>query len=233
MRVRSLPVLAVAVLLMGQAPPSTPHGATVAGTVLVVDNHGNAIANPHDVWVYLQEAHPQDLHRPGKPPGGDANYQISQKNTEFSRASLVLPLGATVAFPNRDNQEHNVFSPSDPTFDLGRYNTDPKGKPHKFEDVGEFDIYCDIHKNMVSKVKVVDTRAAWIVEVQGGSYAFSDVPPGTYNVVAWLPNSTEVRSEVVVTGTDTVKPAELHLHPGRAPATHLHKDNKTNYAPYP
>jgi hypothetical protein len=123
---------------------------------------------------------------------------------------LVVPVGAEVAFPNYANEDHNVFSPTDPPFDLGRYGPEKHGKTHRFEDADEFDIFCDIHREMWAKVKVVDS--AFILPVTDGQFTFKDVPPGTYKVVAWTPNSAETKSEKVTVTEDSAVTLANPLH---------------------
>ena len=85
----------------------------------------------------------------------------------------------SVSFPNDDKDEHNVFSPTDPPFDLGRYRTDKKGKAHRFEDADEFDIFCDIHREMWAKVKVVDSAPDTIRRSRTERSRSRTCPPAT------------------------------------------------------
>ena len=231
MKLHLLPfaVLVLAHPAGGEAPRA---GGSVRGTIRVID-HGTAVAHDH-VYVYLQAVH----HRRGALPGAGMTAEIRQVKKEFVPQVLVVPTGASVAFPNYDNEEHNVFSPSDPPgqFDLGRYSTDKKGKTHEFDDPAEVDIFCDIHKEMWAKVKVVDTRY-FVAANAKGEFAIDHVAPGTYKVVGWLPNNkeeTRASQPIVVTDGATVQVGEeLHLQldiAGGKP--HLRKDG-TPYGPYP
>jgi plastocyanin len=168
-------------------------------------------------------------HHGGAAPGAGQTSQIKQRDLQFEPHVLVVAAGATVAFPNLDSEEHNVFSPSDPPFNLGRYTTDKVGKAKRFDDPGEIEIYCDIHKQMWARVKVVDTTL--YAEVVDGKYDLSGVPPGTYKVVAWMPDSREVKSDVVtIDASGDVQATEIHLHQG---APHGHKRrNGEDYPPY-
>jgi len=226
-----LPLAVIALLCARHAPASPTPGATISGNVTVVGADGKRVKSPKDVWVYLDTGKPSHgKHRPGV----NRTFQLAQQNTQFSRPSLVIPLGATVWFPNLDPFEHNVFSPSEPMFDLKRYSTDKVGKSNAFEEVGLYDIYCDIHKNMNATIKVVDS--AWIAEVQpDGSYTITGVPPGTYKVVVWAPTSPEVKSpSVSVTNTNTaaIVPGQLNLQLGPPPGPHPNK-NLQPYVIYP
>jgi len=67
-------------------------------------------------------------------PGDKRTERITQRAEQFEPQILVIPVGATVVFPNDDYKEHNVFSPTaEDQFDLGRYNHG-QGKIHKFDD---------------------------------------------------------------------------------------------------
>jgi plastocyanin len=161
-------------------------------------------------------------------PGAGTKREIRQVGEQFVPRVLVVPVGAEVFFPNYENKEHNVFSPTEPIFDLGRYKTDKKGKSHKFEFADEFDIFCDIHSKMSAKVKAVDS--AYIVPVVDGKFTFTNVPAGKYKVVAWVRESPEVKSgEVTVSaGATTTLDRELHLQVKMLSGCHKRKDG-TDY----
>jgi plastocyanin len=194
-------------------------GGTIVGAVVVVEN-GKPVPRD-DVWVYLEDLRLPRVHA----AAGSGRYEIRQENCQFTPHVLVVAVGTTVAFPNYDHQEHNVFSPTDPEFDLDRYNTDHKGKSHEFDDAAEMEIYCDIHKQMWARVKVVDS--SFIQPVKAGRFEIRDVPAGAYKLHAWTYDSDESVDKVIVTdgGTVTVHDQHLQLH---ARAAHLRKD-QTSY----
>ncbi len=75
-------------------------------------------------------------------------YEVGQKNKEFTKKSLTIKVGDTLKFINEDPFFHNVYSLSDAsTFDLGSY---PQGqsKSVTFDTAGEIDVDCAIHPNM-------------------------------------------------------------------------------------
>lgn len=194
---RSL-VLVLAIANLGQAP--AVKGGTVTGTVQV--KRGGRVV---ELWVYLEST--TKVRKPGK----DVVARIEQIGLTFKPSSLMIPTGATVFFPNRDNEEHNVFSPAKKKggwlgFNLNRYKTDEVGKHQKFGREGEFDIYCDVHPDMVAAVKVVPSRHYG--RVVNGTYTFTDVPPGVYRVVAWSPGSEESSSEEALVEADRTKQVE-------------------------
>ena len=109
---------------------------------------------------------------------------ISQQDTAFVPAVLVVPPGATVDFLNQDPFFHNVFSYSQAKrFDLGRY-PDGQSKAVTFEELGIVKVYCEVHDFMRAVVLVLDSPYHSPVS-EDGSFTIRGVPPGTYEVVAW------------------------------------------------
>lgn len=214
--------LVLLLALLGADPK--PTRGSITGSVAAVSS-GKPVKRD-DVYVYLVEVGKR--RRPSPPPGAGLKFEIRQKGEAFVPKLLVIPRGAEVAFPNEDVTEHNVFSPTDPTFDLGRYSTDKRGRVQRFDDVDEFDIFCNIHRQMAAKVKVVDTP--YIQKVVNGVFTFTNIPPGRYRVVAWVKNSKEVFEEVeVVAGVTKQLSAELHPQLVRRSGCHDRKDG----SPYP
>jgi hypothetical protein len=150
----------------------------------------------------------------------------------------VVPRGAAVFFPNRDNEEHSVFSPPAKAnnwfgFDQGIFKPNTVGKAKPFPDPGQFDIYCDVHKAMWAKVKVVPTRL--FTKVVDGKFTLTDVPPGAYTIVAWAPDSIESRSarpvEIAVGATVNAETLKVQytpdsvMHPRRDGSDYDRYDN--------
>lgn len=218
-------------LLLSLGADAKPSVGTITGSVVAVS--GGKIMPRNDVYVYLVDATKRRRRSPL--PGAGQKFEIRQVDKRFEPRVLVVPVGAEVAFPNYAREEHNVFSPTDPTFDLGRYTTDKRGRSYRFEDTDEFDIYCDIHSEMAAKVKVIDS--AHFAKVVGGKFTIANVPPGRYKVVAWVRNSAEVSEEVVVTaGATTQLSSELHLQLVRRSTCHDRMDGSkypARYSPCP
>jgi len=174
-----------------------------------------------DVVVYLEGL-------PNKPTE-EKRPQIKQKDQQFSPRVVVVEKGQTVEFPNEDKIFHNVFSVTDGSkFDLGLYKSG-ESKAVTFKHPGVVDIYCNIHPNMVAKVKVVDSTAHALTG-DDGRFTLADVPPGTYPVVAWQPYGAEWRGQVTVKSGATVELA-IPLAPGKPETGHLRKDG-TPYGRY-
>ena len=119
--------------------------------------------------------------------GGDSRGErprLMQQDTSFRPAVLVVPVGTSVEFPNRDPFFHNVFSYSSTTrFDLGRY---PRGESRTvvFDRPGIVKVYCEIHQWMRSAVLVVENPYHAQV-APDGRFTIDGVPPGRYRLAVW------------------------------------------------
>jgi len=111
---------------------------------------------------------------------------------------LVIPLGATVTFPNNDPFNHNVFSASDSeSFDLGLYGRG-EAKSRTFAHAGLVRVFCNVHPRMVAYVHVMASR--FFTQPAGdGSFTLAGVPSGRYRLHVWHERSpVEVVKEVAV-----------------------------------
>ena len=89
-----------------------------------------------------------------------------------------------MAFPNADLLEHNVFSHSaNADFDLGRFGPGP-GKVYTFAKVGVSEIFCNVHRDMVSYV-VVAPSSVFAVTGPDGRFHIKQIPPGRHRLVIW------------------------------------------------
>ncbi len=215
-------LLMLAMLVSRQAPAGT--GGTISGAVVVAKD-GTAVA-PEAVnylYVYLEEK------KPTRRPGDGMTATITQSAQQFDPRVVVIPEGGTVWFPNKDSEDHSVFSPSgtrEDGFDLGRYGRSKRGKSQRFLESKAYSIYCDIHMEMWAYVKVVPSRY-WTPVVKG-RFSLIGVPPGTYRVAAWAPGSRDVLSEwITITGEETRSVAEMHLQLLARATVHVHSDGSS------
>ena len=110
--------------------------------------------------------------------------RMDQRNETFVPHLLAVTTGTIVDFPNGDPFYHNVFSLSKAArFDLGRY---PSGKLKsvQFTRPGIVRVFCEIHSHMNAYI-LVFSHPFFAVTDDVGRFRIENIPPGTYNVIAW------------------------------------------------
>jgi len=193
-----VPLRLIVLCVVGQLCVLVPHAArngTIRGRVELrrppqpIERRPNVAdlgsAGPRDVpellrsVVYLESA-----------PRGAFDVQeggravMDQRNETFVPHLLAITTGTTVEFPNSDKFYHNVFSLSKPKrFDLGRYAAG-ESKRVVFDKPGIVRVFCEIHSHMNAYI-LVFSHPYFAVSDDEGRYHIDNVPPGTYNVIAW------------------------------------------------
>ena len=199
---------------------SKPANGTVKG-VVTVNIKGKAKGDKKGVVVYLEGVQ-------GTPAKGK-NAVIRQREKQFDPPLTIVVKGTTVDFPNEDKIFHNVFSVSRPArFDLGLYKSGT-AKSVEMKRAGTVDVYCNIHPEMIAKVKVLD-NAYYTITGTDGAFTIKDVPAGEYPVVAWLPSGDEVKGTVTVKAGETAD-VKLAIEEVAKKDTHTRKDG-TPYGRY-
>jgi plastocyanin len=141
----------------------------------------------------------------------DQKHVIEQVGKRFVPSWAVIQRGTVIAFPNRDNIYHNVFSLSTGnSFDLGLYSAG-ESNTHTFNEAGEVEIYCNIHPQMAASALVVPNRLFAKVKADG-SFEIGGVPGGKRKIVAWAPGSRLSATWVDVEPGATAR-VELSLEP--------------------
>ena len=110
--------------------------------------------------------------------GTPVSAEIYQKDRAFHPHVLVVPVGSSVDFPNRDNTQHHVysFSPAK-TFNIELY-ADRPAAPIVFDKPGIVELGCNIHDHMQGFVVVTDTAATRQTDASG-QVTLSIESPGT------------------------------------------------------
>lgn len=110
--------------------------------------------------------------------------RLVQKNKSFEPHVVVVPVGASVEFPNRDPFFHNVFSLFEgKRFDLGLYEAGST-RNVVFDKPGISYIFCNIHSEM-SAVVIAVSSPYYGISDRMGRVAISHVPPGRYTLRIW------------------------------------------------
>jgi plastocyanin len=122
---------------------------------------------------------------------------LDQRNERFVPHVLAVTVGTVVDFPNSDEVYHNVFSLSKAKrFDLGRYATG-RSKAVRFDRPGIVRVFCDIHSHMNAFVLVFSHRFFDVTDEEG-RYRIDGVPPGRYQLLAWLEGTVRDSRQVTI-----------------------------------
>lgn len=208
-------ILAATVLFVGDARSKTQTGSVTGSITIKQSDKKGAV-------VYLEDV-------PGTPSIPKNHAQIRQREKQFEPPLTVVVKGTTIDFPNEDKIFHNVFSVSRPArFDLGLYKSGT-AKSVEFKKAGVVDVYCNIHPDMIAKVKILE-NGFYTVSDGKGQFRIDGVPPGTYPVVAWLPSGDEARGSVTIKAGESAS-VKLEITATAKKETHTRKDG-TPYGRY-
>ncbi len=175
----------------GQEPVLNPYPGRASS---LRRTHGHPRGSAADAVIYVEGLAPS---AEASLPHPSPNPTMEQRNQAFVPRVLAIPVGTTVAFPNRDPIFHNVFSVSPvKRFDLGRYG---KGKAQRvtFQKPGLLHVYCDLHSEMEAFILVLSSRA-FVQPDPSGRYALPDLPAGGYVLHVWHPDLPPIRREIQI-----------------------------------
>lgn len=152
--------------------------------------------------------------------------EIYQKDRQFHPHILVIPVGSQVAFPNRDNTQHHVysFSPAK-TFDIELYAGTPQA-PVLFDKPGVVELGCNIHDHMQAFIVVTDTSIVGRTDANGQvvlPLGPADSRDGSITLNIWhprLPDNTRPITRTI----DAGNPGNIGITLAPEPAT----DNSMN-----
>lgn len=119
-----------------------------------------------------------------RPQGLPWGAQVVQQNIQFQPTVLLVPVGASVGFPNRDAVRHHVYSFSKPKrFEIKLYGREA-ARTVTFDKPGTVALGCNIHDRMRGFLRVVDT--AWAAKSDArGRVVIDGVTPGAATITVW------------------------------------------------
>jgi plastocyanin len=167
--------------------PTQVFAGNITGTV-----KARGLRSPANVLVCLSKAPPGQLDLSG------AKFTMDQRNLTFIPHVLLVPVGATVEFPNNDKVAHNVFSLSrTKAFNFGSYGPGIS-KSVVFDKPGVVELRCDVHAEMSAYILVMENPYFALTDDEGhfkipdrayleqhGIKGVKDLPPGSYVVKTW------------------------------------------------
>jgi plastocyanin len=144
----------------------------------------------------------------GAPPGASpaaGAAEVAQQGFQFRPGLLVVPVGATVRFPNRDDAYHSIFSYSEAKrFDLGRYLGDDDPPAVTFDRPGLVRLFCEIHEHMRGAILVVEADRFTVSDPEG-EFRLAGVPPGRYRLHVWIDPKRGLEREIEVAEGQTLR----------------------------
>lgn len=125
---------------------------------------------------------------------------MAQRDLAFVPGTLIVPVGANVAFPNLDTVRHSVYSFSR----TGRFQIDLYGREQnrtqRFAVAGTAVLGCNIHDQMRGYIRVTNTPFANVTDA-GGRTAIRSLGPGSYSITVWHPRLRGTDNVLVQTVT--------------------------------
>lgn len=163
-----------ALLLLAASGSTAIHAAPL--TVHVVDQAGHPVEN---AVVSLINGNPPHLAASG-------HYVMAQQGLAFRPFMLVVPVGASVAFPNFDPTRHHVYSFSPAKkFELKLFAKD-QTRSVVFDRPGVAALGCNIHDGMSAYIYV--TANAWTARTDGrGLAVIANAPVSGATLTVWHP----------------------------------------------
>lgn len=161
----------------------------VSGHIAILEKDTKPSPDLGDAVVYLE----------GPGVGArTARFEMTISDKAFAPHVLVVPVGSTVAFPNHDPFDHNVFSVSEPNgFDLGLYGRG-EGKSITLKNPGLVRVFCNVHPRMAALVQVMATHH-YAQPGADGMFTITGVEPGSYRLHVWHERApVEVVKDVTV-----------------------------------
>src|SRR5271168_3611594 len=112
---------------------------------------------------------------------------MAQQNIAFCPYVLIVPLGSTVGFPNKDKVRHHVYSFSAAKkFEIKLYGQQEE-RSITFDKAGIVALGCNIHDSMVGYIYVADTPFAAKTDASGEA-VIHGLPGTAGTLTVWHPD---------------------------------------------
>jgi len=167
--------------VLGYSCITRAQDVTVTGRLELVREGSSAVQNSSNGVVWLtriaDSVEPVSISTAPK-------QQLVQKNKSFTPHLVVVQVGSSVVFPNKDPFFHNVFSLFEgKRFDLGLYEAG-SSRTVVFDREGISYIFCNIHPEMSAVVESLKTPYYGISDYRG-AVTINGVPAGRYELHTW------------------------------------------------
>ncbi|HEV2039937.1 MAG TPA: methylamine utilization protein [Casimicrobiaceae bacterium] len=154
------------------------HAQTADIVASVIDQQGRPVADAVLIAVPVDG----NMRSPQRPRDGS----IDQVDKEFFPRVTIVPVGASVTFPNHDDVRHQVYSFSPAKrFELPLYAGVP-AQPVVFDKPGVVVLGCNIHDWMVGYVYVSESPF-FAKTGKDGKAVLAELPARAYVVRVWHP----------------------------------------------
>jgi len=151
-----------------------------------------------------------------------ASFEMATINKSYEPRVLAVPVGAKVNFPNHDRVLHNVFSVSGRNrFDLELLGPG-KSRAKTFSEPGLVRVFCNVHRDMVGFVWVLNTP--YSARPDGsGRFHLAGLPPGVGTLTVWHERAKPSTFEIEAAVETAERDIELRITRPRLPS-HARKD---------
>jgi plastocyanin len=194
------------------------------GARVELRNPGNSRSSTKasDVVIWLIPLNSPNAAESAGPP---EHPRLVQHDKHFEPHVVVVRVGSSVEFPNRDPFFHNVFSLFEgKRFDLGLYEAGTTRDVH-FDRPGISYIFCNIHPEMSAVIIALQTPY-YAISNQRGDLQIKNVPPGRYVFRIWsqasLPDDLNRHTREITISESTSSLGTIRLM--ETAVTHAHKN---------
>ncbi len=140
------------------------------------------------------------------PLAENSSVTLDQQEKTFIPHVIAIQKGTTIQLKNSDPFLHNVhiFFGNESLLNVALPFQGQTMNVDKFSRPGVYTVRCDVHTDMLAYVVVFD-HPYFSVVGKDGQFVMKNVPPGTYKVVAFNPDSGSKKIKTVEVSASTVR----------------------------